>query len=203
MKKSCLLVSLLVLCLGCANDTNDIQANETTSERVAAESEILSNDSSRGRNDEQKDMLAEFKLLKQQIESGDYRQIENFLSQIQSYEAKQPSQMTAEEKLSFPRLTKDDLADFLMSVDMDSLKENSSFDKSYSFHSAPKEYEPDSEECPDMLQLSIDRENEGFSLLQNNSFLVDETIGCAESSTVYLFTVENGNLILKKIDYAG
>ncbi|MBF9254388.1 hypothetical protein I2I11_13870 [Pontibacter sp. 172403-2] len=202
MKKSFLLVPLIVLCMGCANDPIEVQTNGNHSDRVV-ESESLDDDISKAQSDEQKDVLVEFKLLKQQVANGDYSQIDDFISQIQSYEAKQPSQMTAEEKLSFPQLTKDDLIDFLKSVDIDSLKHNGSFDKRYSFHSAPSEYEPDSEECPDMLQLSIDRENEGFSLLQNNSFLVDETIGCAESSTVYCFTAENGKLLLKKVDYAG
>lgn len=202
MKKSCLIIPFIVFCIGCANDQNNAQTNESPSDSVV-KSESLSIDTSKIQSNNQKDVLAELRLLKQQVENGDYSQVENFISQIQSFVSKQPNQMTAEEKLSFPQLTKDELIDFLKSVDMNLLKENGSFNKRYSFHSAPKVYEPDSEECPDMLQLYVDEKSEKYSLVQNNSFLVDKTIGCAESATVYLFAVENGKLVLEKVDYAG
>ena len=86
---------------------------------------------------------------------------------------------------------------------MNELKKTGSFSKNYDFGVGPKRFQPDSEECPDLLQISVDKESGEISLLQNNSLLVDETIGCAESSSIYIFSINNDKLLLEKIDYAG
>ncbi|WP_162056046.1 hypothetical protein [Pontibacter pamirensis] len=203
MKKGSLLIPFIVLSIGCANDPNDTQANESPSDTVV-QSESLGNVSKAQTSlEEQKYVLGELIYLQQKVESGDYSQVEQFISQVEAYISAQPNQMTAEQRLNFPQLTKKDLIDFLKSIDMDSLKANGSFDKKYSFGSAPKEFKPDNEECPDLLILSVDNNSSEVSLLSRNSFLVDEDIGCAESATIHVFTFENGVLQLKKMDYVG
>ncbi|MEM6846070.1 MAG: hypothetical protein AAF632_27920 [Bacteroidota bacterium] len=111
--------------------------------------------------------------------------------------------MTDEQKIFFPQLIERDFVDFFNSINIDSLESNGSFDKKYSFGSVPKEYEADNEECPDLLMIFKDGETNKYRLLQNNSFFVNEDIGCAESSTIYLLSIKKGKLLLNKIDYAG
>lgn len=203
MKTGSLLIPFIVLSIGCANDPNNTQANESPSDTVVQSVSLGDNSKTQTSLEEQNHLLGDLVYLQQKVESGDYSQVEQFISQVEAYIAAQPNQMSAEERLSFPQLTKKDLIDFIKSIDMDSLKANGSFDKKYAFGSAPKDFKPDNEECPDLLILTVDNNSSEVSLLSRNSFLVDEEFGCAESATIHIFTFEKGALQLRKVDYAG
>jgi hypothetical protein len=155
------------------------------------------------RKQTQKDGLSNLLGIKRQIEKGNYRQIEDLVTQVNIYITGDSVQMTAEERLSFPQPSKEILADFFKAINVDSLQATKRFEKKYSFGTAPNRYKPDSNECPDGLTLYVDESTNAFTLSINNSFLVDAAIGCAESMTIYYLTAEREKLLLKKIDYAG
>ncbi|ALJ00744.1 hypothetical protein [Rufibacter tibetensis] len=141
--------------------------------------------------------------VREQIIRGDYKQIDELITQVNSYTSKDTVQMTAGQRLSFPQPSKEILVDFLKSINLDSLKDNKEFEKKYSFDSAPKGYKPDSNECPDGLTLSLRENASEFALSIDNRFLVDADIGCAESMTIYYLSVEREKLLLNSLDYAG
>ena len=190
MKRTSLFLPLILLSLGCSNDS---KKGETVINESKSQTKLV----------KENDSIKELESLQSQFKSGNYSQLENFIAQIKTFKSKHANNLTKEEQASFPELSKSDLIDFFKAIDLKELKGSGNFEKKYSFGSAPKEYKPDSEECPDLLNLSIDSETGVYTLSQNNSYLVDEEIGCAESSTIYSFKIKNGRPILEKVDYAG
>ena len=190
MKRAFLFLPLIFLSVGCSNDS---KKEETVINDSKSQTSLV----------KENDSFKELENLQSQVKSGNYNQLENFIAQIKTFKSKQPNTLTKEEQASFPDLSNNDLINFFKAIDLKALKENGNFEKKYSFGSAPNEYKPDTEECPDLLNLSIDSESDSFTLTQNNSYLVDEEFGCAESSTIYSFKIKNGRPILEKVDYAG
>jgi hypothetical protein len=199
MKTRSLLIPFIVICIGCANDANESEAYVSAADKVEVEGMLSGESENLSKLGEQEDAAELIVKLKQQLEKGDYSQIKDLLNQVQTYN----SSNAPEEIAGFPQLSYDNLVDFLKSIDENYLRKNNSFEKKYAFNSAPEGYEPDTEECPDLILLSVESNSKEASLLLRNSFLVSEDIGCAESATIYLFRAENGTLRLEKVDYAG
>lgn len=89
-------------------------------------------------------------------------------------------------------LTPEYLNQFLKDLKIDSLEQNNYFVKEYHFKIAPPEY-TDPEICKDQIIVSYDSIACAFTLLINNTFLVQPD-WCAESSVIYTFRI-NGNRI--------
>ena len=187
------------MCIGCASESGGLETKENTADSVEGAESQSSNLKAQTNSAKERDVFETIATIKQQVENRDYSRIEDLIIQKQTYLSKNGT----EENVDFPQLSHEVLVEFFNSVNLDSLMTNGSFEKKYAFASAPEGYEPDSEECPDLLVLSIDNSTKEVSLLLRNSFVVNEDIGCAESATIYLFKSENRALRLEKVGYAG
>ncbi|WP_210463465.1 hypothetical protein [Rufibacter roseolus] len=194
-----LLLAFLVLAFSSCSDGS---SKAETTVGNSKENPAISLDKESGEQAFQ-DGLQSLLAIKKKISKGNYKQVEDFISQVNSSISKDSVRMTTEERLSFPQPSKEILVDFLKSINSDSLRATKRFEKKYSFGSAPKGYNPDSSGCPDGLTLTFDENTQEFTLSIANRFLVDADIGCVESMTIYYLTAEKERIRLKRLEYAG